>query len=169
MLARDLSDDHRARGSWQVRDRGMYPDVVQPNPFNAGTARRDERLHIDPSSRRLSLEQARPTNRQRSSIRFSLSSSKLLPSLRPLLSPPPKSDDEELAEYSARQAVYFSSPSVLISRPKRGSHGVRIIRRVDGENVGDRQQVINVKATSLRIPRIPSRRAIPFSVASTSR
>ena len=58
MLARDLSDDNRDRSPWQVRDRGMYPDVVQPNPFNADTSRRDERLHL-PSSRQPSRKQAK--------------------------------------------------------------------------------------------------------------
>ena len=82
MLARDSSDDRHARGSWQVRDRGMYPDVVQPNPFNADTARRDERLHL-PSSRQLSRRQAKSTDRVcTSSASSSLASPRL--SLSPI-------------------------------------------------------------------------------------
>ena len=42
MLARGLSDDHRARDSWQVHDRGIHLDTVQQNNFDADTTRKNE-------------------------------------------------------------------------------------------------------------------------------
>ena len=40
------------------------------------------------------------------------------------------------------QKVVHFSLSASVSRPKHGSHAARMICRVEGENVGDHQQVI---------------------------
>ena len=108
MLARDLSDDHRARGSWQVRDRGMYPDVVQRNP----SMRTQPEGTRDFTFLSPAVSEASQINRPNMHLL-----NEFLAVLATAIAVADTSDDEELAEGSI---VHLSSLSASISRPKCG-------------------------------------------------